>query len=101
MHVHKENTKTKMAPNINVTWTPFQFALRLGVFLKLAWYFFSISFCGPKDSRGCARFCETCISNFRESHGLSALCISCQVDRLRADMLREAGLQVTPPLPRK
>ena len=38
MHIHKENNKTKMAPKINVTWTPFQFALRLGVFLKLAWY---------------------------------------------------------------
>ena len=58
MHVHKENTKTKMAPNINVTWTPFQFALRLGVFLKLAWYFFLFPSVGqkiPKGVRGSAR----------------------------------------------
>ena len=47
-----------MAPNINVTWTPFQFALRLGVFLKLAWYFFLFTSVGqkiPKDVRGSAR----------------------------------------------
>ena len=52
MHIHKENTKTKIAPNINVTWTPFQCALRLGVFLKLGWYFFLFPSEGQKISEG-------------------------------------------------
>lgn len=58
MHIHKENNKTKIAPNINVTWTAFQFALRLGVFLKVAWYFFLFPSVGqkiPKGVRGSAR----------------------------------------------
>ena len=52
MHIHKENTKTKMAPNINVTWTAFRFPLRLGVFLKLAWYFFLFPSEGQKIFEG-------------------------------------------------
>ena len=93
----KKILKQKWPPTKNVTWTLFQFVLTLVVFLQLAWYFFYFLLWAKRFPR----VCETCISSFRESHELSALCISCKVDRLRADMLREAGLQVTARLPRK